>query len=163
MKTFFLTVLFLGFCSTSFADDHMASSSESEVLEALSAYMEARNTRDFATVIALSSKSGTLDTNSDGSFHKGLAKTTAAQWGASGQLGSLNTYYPEFSQISDGVVYVRFYYEGIAQNGSISSDYRTRVSQNWVKEEGKWVVKTSHYSPAQFGGVHITVATDFDN
>ena len=33
----------------------------------------------------------------------------------------------------------------------------------WVKEEGKWVVKTSHYSPAQFGGVHITVATDFDN
>ena len=111
----------------------------------------------------MESASGTFNTNSDGSFHKGLAKTTAAQWGASGQLGSLNTYYPEFSQISDGVVYVRFYYEGIAQNGSISSDYRTRVSQNWVKEEGKWVVKTSHYSPAQFGGVHITVATDFDN
>ena len=24
---------------------------------------------------------------------------------------------------------------------------------NWVKESGKWVVKTQHYSPAQFGGV----------
>ena len=64
---------------------------------------------------------------------------------------------------ADGVVYVRFYYEGIAKNGAQSSDYRTRVTQNWVKESGKWVVKTQHYSPAQFGGVHITVASDFED
>ena len=75
----------------------------------------------------------------------------------------LNTYYPEFAELADGVVYVRFYYEGIAKNGSQSSDYRTRVTQNWVKESGKWVVKTQHYSPAQFGGVHITVASDFED
>ena len=143
------------------ADNH--TKAEQEVAKAFAEYFDARSNQDWDTVAAMESASGTFNTNSDGSFHKGLAKTTAAQWGASGQLGSLNTYYPEFSQIADGVVYVRFYYEGVAQNGSISSDYRTRVSQNWVKEEGKWVVKTSHYSPAQFGGVHITVATDFDN
>ena len=85
------------------------------------------------------------------------------QWKASGQAGVLNTYYPEFSELADGVVYVRFYYEGIAMNGSQASDYRTRVTQNWVKENGKWVVKTQHYSPAQFGGVHITVASDFED
>ena len=66
------------------------------------------------------------------------------------------------SSPTDGYVYVRFYYEGIAKNGSQSNDYRTRVTQNWVKESGKWVVKTQHYSPAQFGGVHITVASDFE-
>ena len=92
---------------------------------------------------------------SDGSFHKALAKTSAAQWKASGQSGSLNTYYPRVSsEIADDVVYVRFYYEGIARNGDQSTDYRTRVTQNWIKESGKWVVKTQHYSPAQFGGVH---------
>ena len=66
----------------------------------------------------MESVEGTYNTNSDGSFHKPLAKTTAAQWKASGQAGVLNTYYPEFSELADGVVYVRFYYEGIAMNGS---------------------------------------------
>ena len=85
------------------------------------------------------------------------------QWKASGQSGVLNAYYPEFAELAGGVVYVRFYYEGIVKNGSQSSDYRTRVTQNWVKESGKWVVKTQHYSPAQFAGVHITVASDFED
>ena len=46
-------------------------------------------------------------------------------------------------------------------NGSQSSDYRTRVTQNWVKESGKWVVKTQHYSPASYGGVHMPDKYDF--
>ena len=155
-----ISALIFGFIGVT---DAAQSKAESEVAMAFTKYFDARESQDWDTVAAMESASGTFNTNSDGSFHKALAKQTAAQWGASGQLGSLNTYYPEFSQIADGVVYVRFYYEGVAQNGSISSDYRTRVSQNWVKEEGKWVVKTSHYSPAQFGGVHITVASDFED
>ena len=78
------------------------------------------------TVASLESASGTYNSNSDGSFHKALSKTTAAQWKASGQAGALNIYYPEFAELSDDVVYVRFYYEGIAINGSKSSDYRTK-------------------------------------
>ena len=143
--------------------DAAQSKAESEVSMAFIKYFDARENQDWDTVAAMESASGTFNTNSDGSFHKALAKTTAAQWKASGQAGVLNAYYPEFSELADGVVYVRFYYEGIAMNGSQSSDYRTRETQNWVKESGKWVVKTQHYSPAQFGGVHITVASDFED
>ena len=31
------------------------------------------------------------------------------------------------------------------------------------KENGKWVVRSQHYSPANYGGVHVPQATDFDN
>ena len=31
------------------------------------------------------------------------------------------------------------------------SNYLTRVSQTFAKEKGKWVVKTSHFSPVQGG------------
>ncbi|MBT6798603.1 MAG: DUF4440 domain-containing protein, partial [Porticoccaceae bacterium] len=84
----------LSISTSSFAD-----SNEAEVLKALSTYMDARNTRDFKTVIAMSSKSGTLDTNSDGSFHKPETKQTIAYWEKSG--GALTQYfYPEATSLS---------------------------------------------------------------
>ena len=43
-----------------------------------------------------------------------------------------------------------------------ASDYRTRVTMNWIKENGNWVVKSQHYSPANYGGVHVTQAVDFE-
>ena len=138
------------------------SKAEAEVAIAFEKYFDARANQNWDIVASLESASGTYNSNSDGSFHKALSKTTAAQWKASGQAGALNIYYPEFAELSNDVVYVRFYYEGIAINGSKSSDYRTKVTQNWIKENGKWVVKTQHYAPAQFGGVHITVASDFE-
>ena len=138
------------------------SKAEAEVAIAFEKYFDARANQNWDTVASLESASGTYNSNSDGSFHKALSKTTAAQRKASGQAGALNIYYPEFAELSDDVVYVRFYYEGIAINGSKSSDYRTKVTQNWIKENGQWVVKTQHYAPAQFGGVHITVASDFE-
>ena len=96
------------------ADNH--TKAEKEVAVAFNQYFDARVNQDWDTVAAMESADGTYNTNSDGSFHKALAKTTAAQWKASGQAGVLNTYYPEFSELADGVVYVRFYYEGIAMN-----------------------------------------------
>jgi hypothetical protein len=44
-----------------------------------------------------------------------------------------------------------------------ASNYRTRVTMNWVKEEGSWVVKSQHYSAANYGGVHLTQPADFDD
>ena len=141
-----------------FADGHM--SSEKEVLKALDKYMEARNSRDFETVVKMSSKAGTLDTNSDGSFHKPLTNQTVDGWKNSGDATTLY-FYPEATALSDDVVHVRFYSEGMVGNNGNMSDYRTRVTMNWVKESGKWVLKTAHYSPASYGGVHKTQATDF--
>ena len=159
MKNFFvISILFLS--GLTFADGHLAS--EKAVLKALDKYMDARNSRDFETVVAMSSNSGTLDTNSDGSFHKPLTNQTVDGWKNSGDATTLY-FYPEATALSDDVVHVRFYSEGMVGNDGNMSDYRTRVTMNWVKENGKWVLKTAHYSSASYGGVHRTQASDFED
>jgi ketosteroid isomerase-like protein len=160
MKNYLLSGLLL--ISTGFiaADGHMAA--EQEVLKALDAYMEARNSRDFKTVVAMSSKAGTLDTNSDGSFHKPLAKQTVESWKKGGGAVTQH-FYAEATALADDVVHVRFYSEGMVGDEGNMSDYRTRVTMNWVKENNKWVVRSAHYSPASYGGVHKTQAGDFED
>ena len=160
MKKYLLTSLLMLTAISVNADGHM--SSEKEVLKALSEYMDARNSKDYKTVIAMSSKSGTLDTNSDGSFHKPLATQTEESWANSGDAVTQH-FYAEATAIAEDVVHVRFYSEGMVGNNGDLSDYRTRVTMNWVKESGKWVLKTAHYSPASYGGVHKTIASDFED
>ena len=78
---------------------------------------------------------------------------------------SLQAKHIEVISIANGEAAVAmFYNEGSMKpvNGVAVSHYLTRITQVFVKENDKWVVKTQHYSPAQFGGVHITVASDFD-
>ena len=160
MKKYLLTSLLMLTVISVNADGHM--SSEKEVLKALSEYMDARNSKDYKTVVAMSSKSGTLDTNSDGSFHKPLATQTEESWANSGDAVTQH-FYAEATAIAEDVVHVRFYSEGMVGNNGDLSDYRTRVTMNWVKESGKWVLKTAHYSPASYGGVHKTIASDFED
>jgi ketosteroid isomerase-like protein len=158
----YITLLFgLLFFSALSADGHLKS--EQDVLVSLQQYFEARNSEDYKTVVALESKSGTYGTNSDGSFHKPKQISSVQQWEKSNQGGVTKVFYPKAIQLSEDVVYVRFYAEGMVEAGGKSSDYRTRVTMNWVKEDGKWVVKSQHYSPANYGGVHQTQATDFDD
>jgi ketosteroid isomerase-like protein len=156
-----LLVAIMSISTFGFADNH-ADSSEAEVLKVLSAYMDARNTRDFKAVIAMSSKAGTLDTNSDGSFHKPQIKQTIEGWEKSGDAIA-QYYYPEATAITDDVVHVRFYSEGMVGNDGEMSGYRTRVTMNWIKEDGNWVLSSAHYSPASYGGVHKTQASDFED
>tara|TARA_B100000287_G_scaffold430218_1_gene485037 strand:- start:1497 stop:1982 length:486 start_codon:yes stop_codon:yes gene_type:complete len=142
-----------------FADGHSAA--EQQVLKSLESYFDARNDQNWKDAVKYESQSGTYNTNSDGSFHKPMIKQTAASWAASNQGGTLNVYYPEAIQLSNDVVFVRFYYEGMTEVNGETSPYRTRVTMNWVKENGKWVAKTQHYSPAAYGGVHVPQASDF--
>ncbi len=153
-------ILGLLFITTVSADGHMQS--EKDVLSALNKYFDARNAQDFDTVVALTSKTGSLDTNSDGSFHKPNNIMTAEDWENSSQGGVTKVHYPEATQISKDVVHVRFYSEGMVFSGENASDYRTRVTMNWIKENGAWVMKSAHYSPAAYGGVHKTQQADFD-
>ena len=143
------------------ADNH--SKSEKEVLEALYGYFEARNSQDYKAAMSFESNNGTYNTNSDGSFHKPRQVPSVEQWEKFDQGGITNVFYPEAIQLSEGVVLARFYAEGIVTAGGNSSDYRTRVTMNWVKEGGKWVVRSQHYSPANYGGVHQTQAADFED
>ena len=160
MKNIFLILgLFIAYSAS--ADGHLKS--EKDVLASLDKYFEARNNNDYATVVSLESKTGTYGTNSDGSFHKPRQIPSVEQWEKFDQGGITNVFYPEAIQLSEGVVLTRFYAEGVVTAGGNSSDYRTRVTVNWVKEDGNWVVKSQHYSPANYGGVHQTQAADFED
>ena len=139
------------------------SKAEAAVADAFAQYFQARKDQDYKTVVALESASGTLNTNSDGSFHKPLNKQSEAAWNASGQGGNLSAYHPDFTQLSDDVVHVRFYYEGVLETAGISRNYRTRATMNWVKEGQNWVVKSQHFSSAEFGDVTVTQSSDFED
>mgnify|MGYP000845967328 FL=1 len=143
--------------------DAAPSKAEAEVSKAFTEYFQARQKQDYKTVVGLESASGTMNTNSDGSFHKPLNKQSEADWKASTLGGALTTYHPDFTQLSDDVVHVRFYYEGVIETPSVTRDYRTRASMNWVNEDGKWVAKTMHFSAASFGDVTVTQASDFED
>tara|TARA_Y100001936_G_scaffold133424_1_gene130469 strand:- start:105 stop:593 length:489 start_codon:yes stop_codon:yes gene_type:complete len=159
MKLFFSISVALVLTTFSYADGHM--SAEKDVLKALTAYFDARNNENWSEAVKYESNSGTYNTNSDGSFHKPLVKQTASSWALSNQGGVTNAYYPEAIQLSKDVVFVRLYYEGMTEVNGVTSPYRTRVTMNWINEDGKWVVKTQHYSPAAYGGVHVPQASDF--
>ena len=160
MKNIFLILgLFIAYSAS--ADGHLKS--EKDVLASLDKYFEARNNNDYATVVSLESKTGTYGTNSDGSFHKPRQIPSVEQWEKFDQGGITNVFYPEAIQLSEGVVLTRFYAEGVVSAGGNSSYYRTRVTMNWVKEDGNWVIKSQHYSPANYGGVHQTQAADFED
>ena len=155
-----LLILSTGF---TFADGH--SSAEKTVLKNLNAYWDARNSENWDMVVAMSSSSGMLNTNSDGSFHKPKSVQSVQDWedqNAGG--GVINVHAAEASQLNDTTVYVRYYAEGVVADGNGGmKPYRTRVTGVWVKEGSNWVVKTSHFSSAAYGGTHQTVAADFED
>ena len=142
------------------SDDH--DQEDKAVLAAVAKYYAARTAEDFKTQVAMESKNGDYSTNSDGSFHKPLNKQTIAGWEKSG-VAVTQYFYPEATAISDDVVHVRFYSEGMVGSDGKMSDYRTRVTMNWIKEDGNWVMRTAHYSPANFGGVYKAQASDFED
>ena len=159
MKKYLLSILLLS-TGLVYADGHSAD--EKKVLAALEAYFEARTNKDWETVVSYESKSGTYGTNSDGSFHKPLAKQTVENWKKSSGAVTQH-FYAEATALADDVVHVRFYSEGMVGDEGNMSDYRTRVTMNWVRENNKWVVRSAHYSPASYGGVHKTQAGDFED
>ena len=110
--------------------------------------------------MALSSSSGMLNTNSDGSFHKACLKSSVADYEKNFAAGFNSIFYPEAIKLTKDAYVVRFYYEGVV--GEDDQPYRTRVTTTWIKENGKWVMRTQHYSSASFGGVHQTVRSDFE-
>ena len=107
-----------------------------------------------------------LNTNSDGSFHKPMAAQTASDWErqSAGGTGVIQVHASEAHQFNDTTVYVRYYAEGVVADGNGGmKPYRTRVTGVWVKEGKNWVVKTSHFSSAAYGGTHQTVQADFED
>ena len=120
---------------------------------------------DWDMVVAMSSSSGMLNTNSDGSFHKPKNVQSAEDWASQNAGGGvINVHGSEAYQLNNTTVYVRYYAEGVVADGDGGmKPYRTRVTGVWVKEGMNWVVKTSHFSSAAYGGTHQTVQADFED
>ena len=142
-----------------YSDSH--TSEEKEVLAAVKKLYDARNARDFATVVSMESRTGVYSTMSDGSFHKPVVVSSVEMYKKNFPAGTTNVHFPEAIKLSDDAYYVRFYYEGVTDPGN--KPYRTRVTTTWVKEKRKWVLKSQHYSSADYGSTHTTTKGDFEN
>jgi len=61
--------------------------------------------------------------------------------------------YIEVEILEKGKVALAYYYlvGSYSINGVQKNDYRTRVSQVFVKEKGKWKVKSGHFTPLHSG------------
>ncbi len=141
------------------------SKAEKEALDAVQKYWQARNDRDFDTQASLISDKGTLEANSDGSFFRQSPKVSAEK--LEEQIpGSQATkvFYPEATQLGDGVVLVRHYLEGVIESpaGTVPN-YRTRVTTALVRESGGWKIRSFHFSPLHDGGRHLTAKSDFED
>jgi len=164
MKNYLLSALLIFSTGFVLADGH--SDAEKDVISKISEYWDARNSADWSKVVAMSSSTGMLNTNSDGSFHKPKSVQTEEDWESQsvGGTGIINVHAPEAYQLNKDTVYVRYYAEGVVPNGSGGiKPYRTRVTGVWVNEKGNWVAKTMHFSSAAYGGTHQTVAEDFQD
>ena len=146
------------------ADGH--GGAEDAVATAVMEYWAARNAGDHKTVANLESPAGIYGTNSDGSFHKPFAASSADDWkrNMAGQKSNTQVFYLEAHEIADGVVYARYYMEGMTGDAAGQYPYRTRVTNVWtLEEDGQWRIKAMHFSGAGFGGTHRTQTTDFED
>jgi len=147
------------------AGTYAQSAAEKEALDVIEQYWEARNNQDFKSQAELASAKGTLDANSDGSFFRTSPKASAEEL-AEQLVGSQSTrvFYPEATELGDGVVMVRYYLEGVIESpaGTVPN-YRTRVTTALVKESGGWKIRAWHFSPLHDGGRHLTYKTDFED
>ena len=146
------------------ADNH--GGAENAVATAVVDYWAARNAGDHKTVANLESPGGIYGTNSDGSFHKPFAASSADDWkrNMAGQNSNTQVFYLEVAEITDGVVYARYYMEGMTGDESEQYPYRTRVTNVWtLEDDGQWRIKAMQFSGADFGGTHRTQTSDFED
>lgn len=157
-------IVCMSFLVMVFTGAYAQSSAEKAALDVIDKYWQARNDQDLQTQVDLTSDNGTLDANSDGSFFRTSPKPSVEELEEL-MLGTQATkvFYPEATEIADGVVMVRYYLEGVIESpmGTVPN-YRTRVSSILVRESGDWKMRAWHFSPLHDGGRHLTAPTDFE-
>jgi len=129
---------------------HADEATEREVIKSImdgNAYAK-KNLRDEADTVA---KDGSLEFWSSGGF---LQKVAADSKPTEYESVNIDAKHIEVITLVPGKVAVAQYYsEGsMAPKGSAAvSNYRTRATQVFVKEDGKWKVRAAHWSPIASG------------
>ena len=146
MKKVFI-LLFL--VSSIFADD-MA-----DIENLINGHWESWNLKKYKDYISSVHSDGTMNGDSNGSFWYEMTPTVKglSENRKPGDKSSFSARYIEIDILVPGKAAVAYYYlvGSYTLSGVTKNDYRTRVSQVFVTEKGKWKIKSGHFSPLHSG------------
>ena len=133
----------------------MLADDKSEVADVVNKHWQYQNAKDWKKYVGTLHSEGTMDGDSNGSFwYRREATVSAVTEGQSPENEfNFTARYIEVDILEKGKVAVAYYYlvGSYNINGVQKNDYRTRVSQIFVKEKGSWKVKAGHYTPLHSG------------
>ena len=128
---------------------------KSEVADVVNKHWQYQNAKDWKKYVGTLHSEGTMDGDSNGSFwYRREATVSAVTEGQSPENQfNFTARYIEVDILEKGKVAVAYYYlvGSYNINGVQKNDYRTRVSQIFVKEKGSWKVKAGHFTPLHSG------------
>ena len=124
---------------------------EAEVTEIVNKHWEYQNKKNWKKFVGTLYSGGTMNGDSNGSFWYMQESTVAAVTKGQAPNNKFNfkPRYIEIDILEKGRVAIVYYYlvGSYSINGQEKNDYRTRVSQVFVKEGGGWKIKSGHFTP----------------
>ena len=142
-------LIFLSIVSLVVANDR------SDIESLINKHWESWNSNKYKDYISTVHSGGTMNGDSNGSFWYEMVPTVKGitENRKPGDKSNFNARYLEIDLLVPGKAAVAYYYlvGSYTLRGVTKSDYRTRVSQVFVTEKGKWKIKSGHFSPLHSG------------
>ena len=121
----------------------------------INGHWESWNLKKYKDYISSVHSDGTMNGDSNGSFWYEMTPTVKGltENRKPGDKSSFSARYIEIDILVPGKAAVAYYYlvGSYTFGGVTKNDYRTRVSQVFVTEKGKWKIKSGHFSPLHSG------------
>ena len=130
---------------------------KSEVIDAVNSHWKYQNEKNWKKFVGTMHSKGTMNGDSNGSFwfrqESTVSAITANGWGSPSNKFDFKPKYIEVDVLEKDKIAIAYYYlvGSYTINGKSKSDYRTRVSQVFVKEGGNWKVKSGHFTQLHGG------------
>ena len=142
-------LIFLSIVSLVVANDR------SDIESLINKHWDSWNSNKYKDYISTVHSGGTMNGDSNGSFWYEMVPTVKGitENRKPGDKSNFNARYLEIDVLVPGKAAVAYYYlvGSYTLRGVTKSDYRTRVSQVFVTEKGKWKIKSGHFSPLHSG------------
>ena len=142
-------MIFLSIVSLVVANDR------SDIESLINKHWESWNSNKYKDYISTVHSGGTMNGDSNGSFWYEMVPTVKGitENRKPGDKSNFNARYLDIDVLVSGKAAVAYYYlvGSYTLRGVTKSDYRTRVSQVFVTEKGKWKIKSGHFSPLHSG------------
>ena len=142
-------LIFLSIVSLVVANDR------SDIESLINKHWESWNSNKYKDYISTVHSGGTMNGDSNGSFWYEMVPTVKGitENRKPGDKSNFNARYLEIDVLVPGKAAVAYYYlvGSYTLRGVTKSDYRTRVSQVFLTEKGKWKIKSGHFSPLHRG------------